>query len=338
MKTNFFLLLLILKSIIGASAFALEGQHDTHVMAYRKLQLRNQQKSRNIMQCLDDSNLRTNIATFADLPNSVLFRMNSVLRNCALERDQAKWRARVAKIEKFFKKYDESEQTQDGFITLPTGGSIMSSGFDQEFYVFLMKKNPSKFKERKYCPPAYEGDPHGYREVIINGKTISMCPDFPVEQIAADSNGEKDSDTELIEEINRTYENAGLLTRFRRCKRAEYHFADTANGAHPKLSGEEHLIETGQYTPHYGISNQSPSKEHQPRSITENLPNIFGFRRSGVCEWVEDMRGIYRRRLVGGGWSYFPAGAASGNLNTGQPDRRRDDHGPARLVKMNDLK
>ena len=166
------------------------------------------------------------------------------------------------------------------------------------------------------------------------GQVIGMCPDFPVEQVAAESIGEKDSDQELIEELNRIYANAELPTRFRRAKPAEYHYADTAGGSEPKVADKAHLAQLGLFTPHIDNSYQSALDGAQTRSIRENAPNSLGFRRSGVWEWADEMD-YSRREVVGGSWHCQPSMTASGSRMSFSPNNRLFNTGPSRLVRTN---
>ena len=229
----------------------------------------------------------------------------------------------VARIEAILKEFG-------GFILLPakitpTGGAIAASGVSQKLWVEVMGNNPSKFKERKYCPDTYV-------EVTVDGKIIGMCPTLPMDKVAAESKGERDSDEEFIGSLNQIYEKAGLPTRFRRQTRAEYGFADTADGKEPKTDTQADLKD---YTPYYEISNQAsfaPSGERQPRSILNNKANTVGFRRSGNWEWADDRDGS-DRALVGGGWCSNPVNAASGYRFALVPTLRHDRIGPSRLVR-----
>jgi hypothetical protein len=165
-----------------------------------------------------------------------------------------------------------------------------------------------------------------------------MCPDFPMESVIAVNQGLKDSDVELMAELSRIYRNAGLSVEFRRATREEYNWADTEGGAAPKTEHDPHL---GKAIAYFQISDKdpddltkpSPSGENQPRSILKNAPNAFGFRRSGVWEWVEDMDGSIRG-LVGGCWDFDPRYVVSGCQNASLPDYRCHSIGPSRLVRI----
>ena len=198
----------------------------------------------------------------------------------------------------------------------------MSSGFDQEFYVFLLKKNPSGFKERKYCPDTY-------KEIIVKDEVIGMCPDLPVERLKSEGIG---SDQELIDELNFIYRNAGLATRFEATTRAQFHYADTVGGTEPKLMTQANIAKLSQYTPFLEVLDQTPSGERQPRSIKNNAPNSLGFRRSGVWEWIKDIE-WKDRGLVGGSWNYSSLFAGSYFLGSVHNTYSKLN-GPARLVRM----
>jgi hypothetical protein len=221
------------------------------------------------------------------------------------------------------------------FIPLPKDGSISPVAPTQELWVEVMRNNPSFFKEKKYCPDTY-------REVVKNGKRIGMCPDFPMDTIIPVSEGKKDSDVEFIAQMNLIYQNAGLDVSFRRATGDEYRWAESEGGNNPKSAEDRDLWK---FFPYGEISDRdprdllkpSPSGEHQPRSMVDNAPNGFGFRRSGVWEWVEDMLSpdSKYRNFVGGSWSKgYPGYSASGDPESGKPVRRSSMIGPARLVKM----
>jgi hypothetical protein len=200
----------------------------------------------------------------------------------------------------------------------------------QELWAEVLGVNRARFKEKRYCPDTY-------KEVVVNGVTIGMCPDFPMESVIAVDQGKKDSDVEFMAALELIYSNAGLKVEFRRSTRAEYLWADTEGGTSPKLAHDPDL---GKATPYWQISNKDPknlsnpshSGVRQPRSIFDNAPNAFGFRRSGVWEWVEDMDGSFRG-LVGGGWSFNPELAESGFRYSSRPDSRWFYFGPSRLVR-----
>ena len=262
-------------------------------------------------------------------------------RKFAYERDHNRWLAKVAQIERLFRKYDVLGQTRGGFILLPGGdAAISSTGVDQELWVTVMGNNPSFFKLDRYCPA---GAPGAYKEIEVRGVVVGMCPDLPVDMFSQVRDGNYDK--KFQDELNRIYQNAGLATRFRDQRYDEYFYADTQGGEvnrrgevcykpdnyRPKL--EEHALLDpghtdflGKYTPYREISGQSPSGDHQPRSIAQNAPNSLGFRRSGVWEWVSE------NMIIGGSWRQAPMFSASSYQFIA--NSHREALGPSRLVKI----
>jgi hypothetical protein len=202
----------------------------------------------------------------------------------------------------------------------------------QELWVEVLGVNPAYFKEKKYCPDTY-------KEVGVNGVKIGMCPDFPVERVIAIDRGNKDSDEEFMAALKRIYTQAGLHVEFRRPTYAEYDWADTEGGTRPKLATDPDF---GKATPNCDISNKdpldltkpSPSGDEQPRSMLMNAPNAFGFRRSGVWEWIHEDIVSSKRSVVGGSWYDFPKHAVSGYRDWFRQNLLANSVGPSRLVKI----
>lgn len=294
-----------------------------------------------VAQCFAQQSLLLKIPNII-APGEVIETIASQLRpsDCEVcQNDQAKalWkrevsRAQVNRLEGMMRKYGD-------WISLPQGGKMSPVAPTQEFWVEVMENNPSKFKDQIYCQDTY-------REAVIHGKVIGMCPDFPMEQVSAINRGLKNSDIELIARLNQIYQAAGYPVRFRRQTKDEYHWADTEGGANPKLSEDAFLPAQdprylGRFTPFWEISHldiEDPSRrchseENQPRSMMLNAPNAYGFRRSGVWEWTQDRDGPLRI-LVGGSWHVHFYGASSGYLFSALPRHSFPYVGPGHLVRF----
>lgn len=263
------------------------------------------------------------------------------------------YKEQVKKIEELMNRFGSFIPLSGNNDWKNSNEAIAAAGVDQELFVTVMKHNPSKFKELKYCP-------NTHKVVFIDGAWVEMCPDFPVDSVSAQSRGVKDSDEELIERMNEIYHKAGLNIQFRRPTRAEYNWADTVGGVHPKVANNaDDLVELGAAMPHMKISDRdprnpqdatrtSPSKERQPRSMFDNAPNLLGFRRSGVWEWVgkgsqpdassgNSGESEYDPNfgIVGGSWGDDPGFAVSGFWPPDEPgpEYRWAGIGSARFVR-----
>jgi hypothetical protein len=257
-------------------------------------------------------------------------------RDIAHEVDNEHWKAKAAKVDAILNKFGDFIALSGNPKWSDSKDSISPVAPTQELWIEVLGSNPAHFREKKYCP-----EPGAHRIVLIRGKPVEMCVDFPVDSVIAVDQGKKDSDVEFMAALKRIYSKAGLEVEFRRPTREEYHWADTEGETSPKVGNDPDL---GKATPYWEISNKdpknlsnpSPSGAHQPRSIWDNAPNAFGFRRSGVWEWVEDMD-VSGRGLVGGCWHGSPRYAASGYRGSVSPDYRLSDwlsdFGPARLVR-----
>ena len=149
-------------------------------------------------------------------------------------------------------------------------------------------------------------------------KKVEMCSDFPVDSVQAQNDGRKNSDEEFINKLNRVYEILGLDTRYRRATAEEFEWADTEGGMAPKLNNDD----LWRYATYRDISDKDPtqhpdqspllfSKEKQSHGVNVKEANVFGFRRSGLWEWTDNMVGA-DRVLVGGSWDYCRECAVSG--------------------------
>ena len=259
-----------------------------------------------------------------DLNNAA--HLNTKCRDKAYEIDNKHWKTLADNVDTILKKYGD-------FIQLPSGDLISPVAPTQQLWVRVMRNNPSYFKRKKYCPDTYKA-------VVVNGTTIGMCPDFQVEKVRAVNKKRKNSDVELIAELNRIYRKAGLNVEFRRPTREEYDWADTEGGANPKVWNDPYL---GKLMPYWHVSSKdprdlnkrSPSGDHQLRSVFDNSPNAWGFRRSGVREWVEDkMKRGSHKGLVGGSWFDEPKYADSNYIDSSKPSCRWSNIGPAHLVRI----
>ena len=246
--------------------------------------------------------------------------------------------ARTVDRDRYRQKLKRAEKLLGDFILLPIPqvGSIAASAYPQELWVEVMHNNPSDFKKKKYCPKTHK-EVEVFKE---DGSTrkVEMCSDFPVDRVNANDR-EKDSDGEFINKLNRIYEILELDTRYRRATVEEYEWADTEGGRAPKLNNDD----LWRYATYLEISDEDPtqhpgqspllfSKEIQPHGVNSKEANTFGFRRSGLWEWTDNMLGG-DRVLVGGGWGSSRDYAVSGFRFGYCPNTRSTGVGPARLVR-----
>jgi hypothetical protein len=205
----------------------------------------------------------------------------------------------------------------DHFIALPRSPDAISHiGMTQSLWVAVMGNNPSHFKEKRFCPKTH---------TIIHG--IQVCPDLPPERVILKSEGKKDSVEEFLVELNGIYEKAGLDTRFRLQTMQEFIWASRGNSKTQYVSGQDQselwkyaaYSETSHLDPLVAQKDPqfpkqpSPSGIHQTHPVQAKLSNSYGFYRSGVWEWTQDVHTIKTHYfLVGGGYSFGPQYSATG--------------------------
>lgn len=209
----------------------------------------------------------------------------------------------------------------DSFIPLnqndawkTSNSAIAAIGMTEAFLVELLGRNPSDrhglldFRIR-FCADEY-------RELMIRGVRVGMCPSFP-------ASGTSFIDNEkILVDLNLVYEKAGRPDRFRMQSIAEYSWADTVGGQKPK---REHDRDLWKYA---NIAN-----DERQRSVFANKPNPLGFRRSGVWEWTSDWYNSQARNLIGASYRATALGAASGALIQYDPTVQYETVGPSRLVR-----
>jgi len=214
---------------------------------------------------------------------------------------------------------------------------ISHIGISQELWVEVMGNNPSHFKEQRYCPATHRSIQVSKRNGEI--EKIELCPELPVEMVQARNDHERNSDEEFIARLNLAFKLAGRDIKFRRATAKEYIWADSEGGKNPKQENDPDLWK---YATWYSISNKDPARdpddnillasgEHQPHGVKAKNKNGFGFYRSGVWEWTDNMLGL---DLVGGSWSSGPENAVSGIRGGYWPSYYWYlSIGPARLVR-----
>ena len=156
--------------------------------------------------------------------------------------------------------------------------------------------------------------------------------------VQARNDGRENSDEEFLIRLNQIYQEKGLSTQFRRATAEEYEWAETEGGQKRRSMNDPDF---GEYVTYEGISDKapldlsqpSPSGEHQTHGVNAKRANNFGFYRSGVWEWTENMSDWGDRVLVGGSWDYYPECAASGYRISRWADYQSYRVGPARLVR-----
>lgn len=247
--------------------------------------------------------------------------------------------------QKFLEKFQRIEELLelDQFIPLsdmpnhpsPTD-AIRHIGVSQELWFEVMGNNPSRFKEKKYCPETYREV-----EVIETDGTIEkvpLCPELPVERVQIKNGRERNSNEEFIDRFNIALALAHKDFRVRSATVYEYLWADTEGEKNPKRVDDPDFW---QYVTHHLISNKapldlsqpSPSGESQPHGVKAKKGNAFGFKRSGVWELTGD---IDRRWViaVGGSWFHGPWDGASEDKRMGVgPLFSESWLGAARLVR-----
>jgi formylglycine-generating enzyme required for sulfatase activity len=163
--------------------------------------------------------------------------------------------------------------------------SIMDAAVTQESYARIMGKNPSKFKEQKYCP-------RSYKEINVKGIKISVCADHPVEMVSWD---DAKNFAEILSKQDRKYQynlptEAQLEVAFRGRTKTAF------------VTGRDDEIGLGDYVWY------SKNSGSQTQPVKSKLANSFGIYRSSVWEWAHDW---YDREYVGS-TGLDPQGAVSG--------------------------
>jgi len=257
----------------------------------------------------------------------------------------SKFKEKLAKIEELLE-LDQFISLSDMPNHLSPTDAISHIGVSQELWFEVMGNNPSEFKKERYCPDG--PGKHKFGSVFKQDGTIEyvpMCPDLPVESVQAENSGNRYSDEEFIDRLNKAFELARKNIRFRRARAEEYNWADTEGGKNPKRLNS-HLWK---YATYLEISNLDPtqdpalnrrlySNENQTHGVKAKEGNTFGFKRSGVWEWTENMiEGSSDVIIVGGSWRHDRKYALSGSQSCNLPHRRNAHVGAARLVRTHRL-
>ena len=147
---------------------------------------------------------------------------------------------------------------------------IMDAAVTQLSYILVTGKNPSKHKERKYCPETF-------REIEMDGQMIPACPDHPVEAISW-------KDTQLfIEMMNQKYAESGYV--FNLPTEAQFEYALRGGTQTAFVSGAE--ADMGNFA-WYDANSTGPSGDKQTHPVKSKQANLFKIYNSSVYELTKD--------------------------------------------------
>jgi len=164
----------------------------------------------------------------------------------------------------------ESDEGPQHEVTISRDFEMQATTVTQAQWVAVMGKNPSYFKDKKYCPNEHKTQP------------VAMCPNHPVEQVSFDDaqifisriNGKDQYNYRLPTEAEWEYAARGGT-------QAAYSFGDN-----PAL-----LIDYGWYNGNSG---------DQTHPVATKKPNGFGLydMHGNVWQWVQDLYSSYERASV----------------------------------------
>jgi formylglycine-generating enzyme required for sulfatase activity len=213
---------------------------------------------------------------------------------------------------------DEDERP----VTITYDYEMMTTEVTQAMYFEVMGRNPSYFKERKYCPQTFE-------KIVSHttGQKVSLCPNNPVEQVSYD-----DAENFI------TMLNSKNGMKYRLPTEAEWEYAANAGSQAAYSFGEnENLLSE------YAIFTENSGSTTHPVGSLRSLANAPGPNGlydmyGNVSEWTQDFYikspegginpkgpiwGTYFLKVVrGGAWYSSPRFMRSASRHNFEPKSR----------------
>jgi formylglycine-generating enzyme required for sulfatase activity len=168
----------------------------------------------------------------------------------------------------------------------------------QGAWISVMKNNPSRFKESRYCSEYGAID------------NVTGCLLNPVENVALLNNGSRDSIEEFLSSANELLEIMGIELRL--FDLAEYEWAARGDKLDSQFVSGNDISELCKFSTYFGVSNRDPkdinlpsfSGEQQTNPAKARRHNAFGFYVSSVSEWTRNTdRSNLNYARVGSGWA-----------------------------------
>jgi formylglycine-generating enzyme required for sulfatase activity len=179
---------------------------------------------------------------------------------------------------------DDEKQHEVSLSEFEMGETVVT----QEVYARFTGKNPSHFKEQKYCPRTF-------KTMEIKGNQIPMCPDHPVEQVSWDDA------IEFVRLVNHELQGQGYTYFLPTEAQTEYAMRGGIKTAYVSGADERDLEKYVWYAKNSG------GQTHSVRSMSSNP---FGIYRGSVWEWTMDW---YDKNYQGSS-GLDPTGPCSGSL------------------------